>query len=207
MEQNATIFSGGTNPSMIAFDGRRVLVSASDATDTQYSVFAINPDRFDSTSGLYYNANNFMGASSGYNNPKGFVAVHDGPGAATAVYVVSTLGIHKAFDAVPLDVGNAIFRGGQIVATRTVTASATLKTSDYILRCDHSSPMSVALPTTARVGQTYIIKDVSSAGAAINNITISQVGGTIDGAAMFVITTNKVSVKVVYAGSNAWDVV
>jgi len=206
MEENGILVSNGGNPSFIAFDGRRVLVSTSDATTGQRGLFAVNPERFDSTGAIYANTNTFLGSSTGYNLPKGIVAVHEGPGSSTAVYVVSTLGIHKAYDPVPADLGNTAFRGGQVIHMRTETGSVLLSTADYMLRCNHSTPVSITLPTNARQGQTYLIKDVSSGGAATNNITISQSGGTIDGAATYVIATNAGAVGLIYGGSNTWNV-
>ena len=66
-------------------------------------------------------------------------------------------------------------------------------------------PFSVVLPSNPQIGKVYIVKDVSGT-AALDPITITAVGHTIDGSASATINTNFGSVTFVFNGAN-WNII
>lgn len=66
-------------------------------------------------------------------------------------------------------------------------------------------PFSVVLPANPQTGKVYIVKDVSGT-AAVDPITITAVGHTIDGAASATINTNFGSVTLVFNGTE-WNII
>jgi hypothetical protein len=94
----------------------------------------------------------------------------------------------------------------QPVSVITDTGDVTLTATDYIvvLAKTVGASTAVTLPTTPAAGQIVIIKD-GNGDAATNNITIG--GGTIDGAASFVIADAYAAVTLVYNGVTGWSII
>lgn len=97
-----------------------------------------------------------------------------------------------------------------ISATGTTTFNYTLvNTTPYVvtatdnfLGVDSSgAPITVQLPNAPSTGRVYIIKDITGS-AAVNNITVTTVGGVvlIDAAATFVMNTAYQSIQVLFNG-------
>jgi hypothetical protein len=105
----------------------------------------------------------------------------------------------------------AIGPGGAItIPVRSVTLVSgpvtIVPATDYMicLKKVATEATTVNLPASPGVGWTYLIKDCKG-DAATNNITITPASGTIDGAATYVINTNRGSVSVTYDGTQ-WEV-
>lgn len=199
----------------VAFDGRRILCSLSGTTTTsQKALFAVDPDVFivddDITSNNFFgNQTTICGASTGFNAPKGIAVGHEG-GINSSVYVVDTLGIHKAYDPPILHVGHAYLSAGQIINTTTITSAYTILPSDYLIRCNQTAALTVTLPANPRAGQTFIVKDVSASGANTFNISVSPNGGTIDGSGSNKVISTARGVLRLTCGSAtgpAWDTI
>lgn len=103
------------------------------------------------------------------------------------------------------------YSGTLIVPLRPITAAGSVTvsaTTDYFLCINKTvgAATTVNLPASPATGQTYLIKDCKG-DAATNNITITPNSGTIDGAATYVISANRGSAGVTYAGASAgWAV-
>ena len=96
-------------------------------------------------------------------------------------------------------------------AKRVITASTTFNTPGIrYIECNHTGAITITLPWPAaysNIGQPVTIKDISSAGAATNNITINaSSGGTVNGSS-YVISQSKGSVTLIPDGVNDWRVV
>jgi len=89
----------------------------------------------------------------------------------------------------------------------TVTTSYTALSTDYYIRCNHTSSITITLPVSPATAQYINVKDVSTAGAATNNIVVVPTTGTIDGQASLTISANRASYGLLYVGSNTWDLV
>jgi hypothetical protein len=194
----------------VAFDGRRILCSLSGTTNTaQNALFSVIPEVFITdnavTGGNLESTTSVVGVSTGLNAPKGIAVGFEG-GVNSAVYVVDTLGIHKAYDPPSIHAGNAYLSGGQVVNVTTITTAYTILPADYIIRCNHTTGVTITLPASPRVGQQFLIKDVSASGASTFNITVARNGSTIDGAAAnFTISTTGATIGFVCVGTNAWN--
>lgn len=81
----------------------------------------------------------------------------------------------------------------------------TVLNSDYFVGATTSAARAITLPAAPVAGETHRIKDITGTGAA-NNITVSGNGKNIDGAATFVINTNRGSIDVIYNGTE-WSIV
>lgn len=98
-----------------------------------------------------------------------------------------------------------------IISTLPVVITATspfLATpSDAFIGVNNTGlvPFSVALPANPVTGKFYIIKDVTGT-AAIDNITVTAVGHTIDGAASAVINTSFGSITLLFDGVE-WSII
>jgi len=107
-----------------------------------------------------------------------------------------------------LEVTGANFRGRTAVGAGDYNPSAL--TDDYIIAVDNTAAARAVTISTEdeATGSTanpriFVIKD-ESGGAAANNITVTlESGGTIDGAANYVITNNYTSVTLYIDGTNA----
>lgn len=102
--------------------------------------------------------------------------------------------------------GSTLQPSGQFVhITSVTTVTYTALTTDYILACNRAGVIAIALPSATGSGQTYRIKDVSGAAGA-NNITVTAVGSTFDGAANSIINTNYGSMDYVDTASGIWSI-
>jgi len=90
-----------------------------------------------------------------------------------------------------------------IYSRKIVTASTGLTTNDaLVILVNHTAPITITLPPIPTDGLAYKIKDVSSAGALINNITINRNGKNINGGASdALINTSGGSIELVYENS------
>jgi hypothetical protein len=96
--------------------------------------------------------------------------------------------------------------GSVILDSRTITGNYTVDsiTPDYVILCNASAPINIQL-TSSVVGRQLIIKDISTAGAATNNITIlPSAGQKIDNASNFIININKGAITITGDGSGWW---
>lgn len=117
-----------------------------------------------------------------------------------------------AIDTVTVNQANTLFtqrlrlKGGMQIAWTTVTANYLAALDDYAIAVDCSGGIvTVTLPATPILGQTYHIKD-STGSAFTNNITISGNGTNIDGFATKTINVNWDSFMISYNG-NQWSVI
>lgn len=104
-----------------------------------------------------------------------------------------------------------LIRADANAVKQVITSSTTFAVPGVrYIECNHTSPITVTLPWAAsysNIGQPIVIKDISSAGAGTNNITItSGGGGTVNGSS-YVINQAKGAVTVIPDGSNDWRVV
>ncbi|GIU69058.1 MAG: hypothetical protein KatS3mg002_0294 [Candidatus Woesearchaeota archaeon] len=89
---------------------------------------------------------------------------------------------------------------------RTVTTSETLRLDDQIILTNHSTPITLTLPSTSINGKKLIFKDVSG-NASTNSITLSPTASTIDGQSSFIINENYASITLIYNSTlNMWIV-
>lgn len=99
---------------------------------------------------------------------------------------------------------------GRVVAVRVITAAGavTVTTADYVVAVNKTVGAATTVNLPAGVdGQELIVKDAKG-DAAANNITVTPAAGTIDGAATFVINTNRGSVTLVYSSAaGEWEVI
>ena len=104
--------------------------------------------------------------------------------------------------------GQFVTTGARLVPIRVVTAAGAVTVSaatDYIICVDKTTGAATAVDLPAGVaGLTYVIKDCKG-DAATNNITVTPAAGNIDGAATYVIATNRGAINVTYDGTE-WDV-
>lgn len=103
--------------------------------------------------------------------------------------------------------------------TNTITISATgvttfnytlvnttpyvvLPTDDFLGVDSSGGPITIQLPNTVATGRVFTIKDIAGS-AAINNITVTTVGGIvlIDGITTFVMNTAYESIQVLFNGT------
>ena len=101
--------------------------------------------------------------------------------------------------------GDAILAGSQKVKVRDVSATSSIATNDYCIRCVQTSAITLTLPSkTSNSGHVLIFKDALG-NAASNNITIAGAGSdTIDGAGTYVITSDLEGVTFICDGINGW---
>ena len=79
-----------------------------------------------------------------------------------------------------------------------------LSTDDYIAVGTLLAPLTINMPASPTIGDTYEIKD-TNASASSNNITISGNGNNIDGASTFVISINYASIKLTFT-TTQWSI-
>lgn len=90
--------------------------------------------------------------------------------------------------------------------TLTSGSSVTMTTTVLLVNKTSGSPTTVTLPASPIVfTQTYIVKD-QKGDAATNNITLVPSSGLIEGASSFVMNVNRMSVSLIFDGTN-WNVV
>ena len=88
-----------------------------------------------------------------------------------------------------------------------VTGSTLLATTgnSYVILVDHIAPVTISLPATPNDGKVFKIKDASTTGALINNITIDRNGIDIDRQASdAVIDTKGGAVELMYDSTLGW---
>lgn len=91
-------------------------------------------------------------------------------------------------------------------ATLASGASVTMSTAVLLVNKATGSATAVTLPPAPVVfTQTYIIKD-QKGDAATNNITVTPSSGLIDGASSFVMNINRMSISLIFDGTN-WSLV
>lgn len=102
--------------------------------------------------------------------------------------------------------GNTATYGGRVLQNETITSNATLDETHHIVYVDTTSGVvTVTLPSSAKSGQTYIIKDKGNANN--NNITVDTQGSeTIDGSGSITITTNYQSETITFDGTNYFTI-
>lgn len=78
-----------------------------------------------------------------------------------------------------------------------------LSTDEYIAADVSGGVVTIKLPNAPAIGRVFIIKD-TFATAAINNITVTTVGGavTIDGTTSYLMKTNYQSIEVIFNGTS-----
>jgi len=83
-----------------------------------------------------------------------------------------------------------------------VSPYVVLATDEYLSVDSSGGPIQVNLPNAPATGRVWIIKDRTGSAAA-NNITVTTVGGVvlIDGAATFVMNTNREAINVLFNGT------
>lgn len=94
------------------------------------------------------------------------------------------------------------------LGTRVHTAAGdvTVSATDHVIVVKKTSGAATNVPLPAGVlGRTLVIKD-GKADASSNNITITPAAGNIDGAATFVMSTDKQAITVVYDGVQ-WEII
>jgi len=91
------------------------------------------------------------------------------------------------------------------VATRTISSSYAVDSlsSDCVILCNATIPITVTLPATPTVGRQLIIKDISG-NARTNFITVVPTGGKIDGSTSFVLQVNMASLTIVVGNDLNW---
>ena len=105
--------------------------------------------------------------------------------------------------------GNDVINIGTITnvtivpVTNVITTPFTPTSQQYFLCVDVAGPATIRLPTSV-VGKVYVVKDCDG-DAAINPITITAIGSTIDGSASAIINTNYGSLSFVFNGSE-WSI-
>lgn len=107
-----------------------------------------------------------------------------------------------------LDVRQFLNLGNSLYPVRVVTAAGavTVTSADYYVMINKTvgAATTVNLPSSPVVGQTHVIKD-KKGDAATNNITLTPAAGNIDGAGTYVMNINRMSIKIVYDGTE-WSV-
>lgn len=104
-------------------------------------------------------------------------------------------------------------RGDGFADTAVVTGSATFNRPGIrSIEVNHSAPATITIPWAGwyRRAEALIIKDISSAGAGTNNITIQTLsGGTINGTSSITLNKNKQAVVLFpsNAGAGDWRVI
>jgi hypothetical protein len=144
---------------------------------------------------------------AGFNAPKGICAYPLSPGGRSAGFVIDTLGLHVVNYPTPVEATGLVSLGAEIKGKiTTITGAYSILANDYFILCQHTAAVTVTLPSNARTGQQFIIKDNSASGAATFAITISRNGGTIDGLSSdYVINLTKGSVGLMcISGGNTW---
>ncbi len=138
-------------------------------------------------------------SASGTTSIGGNLKLRGGTGTSQDGYV-SIFG--GASEVVRLVSNKFIFQAGMRNKTTSVAATPyTILSSDRFLLVDTSSlTITVNLPTTPILGDTYTIKD-STGSAATRNITVSGNGTNIEGAASQPINTNFGRISVIYNGT------
>lgn len=97
----------------------------------------------------------------------------------------------------------------QSLQTIVITASYTVNsgsTPDCIILCNASTPITVSLPSSPNVGDTYYVKD-KSGNASTNNITVSGNGKNIDGNSTYPINRNYESASFTFDSSAGWNLI
>jgi hypothetical protein len=90
------------------------------------------------------------------------------------------------------------------IYSKTIITGDTILTSGstYLILVNHDVPITITLPLSPINGQVFKIKDISTLGAFLNNITIdSGVGNTIDGSQYALINTDFGAVELIYNNS------
>lgn len=109
-------------------------------------------------------------------------------------------------DAAGLKINNGTLAiGAMTVGVRDVNSTSSVLATDYVLRCIQNSPITITLPAkSAHSGRVLVFKDVLG-NAGSNNITIDgDSSDTIDGAATYVINSNKEAITLICDGINGW---
>lgn len=90
------------------------------------------------------------------------------------------------------------------VPSRTITGNYFVDITDYVILVNDSSACSMVPPDPSMCpGQFFIIKDISN-NASTHNITLTPAVGLIDGAANYVINTNRGSATLFCDGAGYW---
>jgi hypothetical protein len=94
---------------------------------------------------------------------------------------------------------------GTLVAHRyNIAAENTEVGGTGVYMINHTTAVTLTLPATPVVGDTIVITDISSAGAATNYITVARNGERIQGLLEdLVIDINSASIRLTYANSTA----
>jgi hypothetical protein len=96
--------------------------------------------------------------------------------------------------------GNNLAKNQPVTSVTSAVYAATL--SDLFIEVNFAGAVAISLPAPSfAIGKSYILKDVSGS-ALTNNITITAVSGSIDGAANVKINTNYGFVELFSDGTN-----
>lgn len=130
--------------------------------------------------------------------PAGYAVKIKGTWASKVFSTLKTTGDIKA-------IGTLKAESGVYIKVRDVNSTSDILTTDYVLRCIQSSPITLTLPPkSGNAGQVVTIKDALG-NASSNNITIDgDASDTVDGNSTFVISVDKQSITLVCDGINGW---
>ena len=108
-----------------------------------------------------------------------------------------------------LSIAGANFRG--LVDAGAAAYNPSALTNDYIITADNTAAARAITISSedvatgsATIPRIFIIKDQYGAAATYNLTVTLESGGTIDGAASFVINSNYQSITLYVNGTNAW---
>lgn len=90
--------------------------------------------------------------------------------------------------------------------TNIITANYTINSyaaHDYVILCNAIIPITVNLPASPNVGDTYYVKD-KSGNALANNVTVNGNGKNIDGNTHYTLNRNYESASFIFDGVN-WN--
>jgi hypothetical protein len=97
--------------------------------------------------------------------------------------------------------------GGKLLNPFGITTDYSASLNDYLISVSSSTDTVILLPSSAEVGRTYMVKDISGS-AASNKIKISaSLGQLIDGLQFYTLPSNYASVEVTYFGNNIWGII
>ena len=104
----------------------------------------------------------------------------------------------------PLASAEGDSNGGNITVPPITSNYAVASTDFMIVVGAITSPITVSLPASPNIGDTYVVKD-STGTAAIYNIYVSGNGHNIDGFPFYTMANNYETVELTYIGTS-WSI-